>query len=361
MRWGIHAIEDYHEQTHGPLPQFYDQMIARAVLAEELGYESFWITEHHFHWFGGAHANPIVALSAIAARTRKIRLGTAVTLLPYRNPLLVAEETACLDNLSHGRVDLGVGRGFFKIEYDGLGIPMAESRGRFTESLEVIRRVWTEHEVTHKGQFWQFADVELVPKPVQKPHPPIWMAATVTPESFANIGKMGLPIMIVPYIYANVGALKEKVQLYFDAFRKAGHRHQPEVLAFFMLYITDDMSTLREQIADRILSYGRVNQEPERKMKGDRDLGQYAHFANLLDKMQFFNYDSLHGGQKALFGTPQHCAEIVRLWQREVGVTYTTVMPSWGVLPEETIHTSMRRFASEVIPLVERSTVRERG
>jgi len=353
MRWRLHAIEHYTQPTHAPLPHSYARPIARAVLAEELGYESFWITEHHFHWFGGAHANPLVALSAIAARTTKLRLGTAVTLLPYRNPLLVAEEMACLDNLSHGRLDVGVGRGFFKIEYDGLGIPMADSRARFAESLEVIRRVWTEHEVTHKGQVWQFEDVELVPKPVQKPHPPIWMAATVTPESFANIGRLGFPIMIVPYVAPNVETLKEKVQLYFDAFREAGHRHQPEVLAFFMMYISDDMSTLREQIADRILSYGQVNQRPERKMKGDRDPDQYAHFANLLDKMKFFNYDSLHGGQKALFGTPQHCAEIVQLWQREVGVTYTTVMPSWGVLPEETIRTSMRRFAKEVIPLVE--------
>jgi natural product biosynthesis luciferase-like monooxygenase protein len=352
MRWGIHAIEDYHESTHGALPQFYDTLIARAVLAEQLGYESFWITEHHFHWFGGAHANPLVALSAIAARTRRLRLGTAVTLLPYRHPLLVAEEMACLDNLSHGRLDVGVGRGFFKIEYDGLGIPMAESRARFNESLDVIRRAWTEPEVTHKGQF---EDVELAPKPVQKPHPPIWMAATVTPESFATIGRLGLPIMIVPYVAASVDDLKQKVQLYLDAFRDAGHRHQPEVLAFFMVYITDDEHTLREQIADRILAYGQVNQRPERKMKGDRDPVQYAHFAGLIDKMQYFTFDALHGGRKALFGTPQHCAEIVRLWQREVGVTYTTVMPSWGGLPEETLHTSMRRFAQEVIPLVERS------
>ena len=355
MKWGIHAIEDYQECTHGPLPAFYDKLVARAELAEQLGYESFWITEHHFHWFGGAHANPLVALAAMAARTRKIRLGTAVTLLPYRHPLLVAEEMACLDNLSHGRLDFGVGRGFFKIEYDGLGISMAESRPRFEESLDIIRRAWTEPEVTYKGQFWQFEDVELVPKPVQKPHPPIWMAATVTPESFTNIGRKGLPIMIVPYIAPNLDHVKGQVKLYFDAFREAGHRHQPQVLAFFMAYITDDMSTLREQIADRILAYGAVNQKPERKMRGDRDPAQYGHFANLLDKMKFFNYDSLHGGRKALFGTPEHCADIVKLWQREIGVTYTTVMPSWGVLPEDTIRTTMTRFAREVIPLVEKS------
>jgi len=355
MRWGIHTIEDYHAETHGPLPVFYDKLIARAVLAEELGYEGFWITEHHFHWFGGAHANPLVALSAIAARTRKLRLGTAVTLLPYWHPLKVAEEFACLDNLSNGRLDLGVGRGFFKIEYDGLGVPMSESRPRFNESLEIIRRAWTERELTYKGQFWEFEDVELVPKPVQKPHPPIWMAATVTPESFVNIGKMGLPIMIVPYIAPNVAALGEKVQLYFKAFREAGHRHEPEVLAFFMVYVTDDVDNLRALIADRIRAYGVVNEEPERKMRGDRDPSQYAHFENLLEKMQYFNYDSLHGGDKALFGTPERCAEIIRLWQREVGITYTTIMPSWGGLPEETVHTNMRRFAREVIPLVEKS------
>jgi natural product biosynthesis luciferase-like monooxygenase protein len=356
MRWGIHTIEDYHEATHGfPVSQFYDNLVARAVLAEELGYESFWITEHHFHWFGGAHANPIVALSAIAARTTKLRLGTAVTLLPYRHPLLVAEELACLDNLSHGRVDVGIGRGFFKIEYDGLGISMSESRPRFNENLEIIRRAWTEPELTYKGRFFSFEDVELVPKPVQRPHPPLWAAATATPESYANAGRIGFPIMIVPYIASSVDELAQRVRLYFDAFREAGHRHQPEVLGFFMAYVTDDVSDLRGQIADRIRAYGEVNEKPERKMRGERDPEQYAHFANLLAKMKFFTFDSLHGGNKALFGTPQHCADIVRLWQREVGVTCTTIMPSWGGLPEQTVHTTMRRFAREVIPLVEKS------
>ena len=355
MRWGIHTIEDYHERTHGlSAAQFYDNLVNRAVLAEELGYESFWITEHHFHWFGGVHANPLVALSAIAARTRRLRLGTAVTLLPYRHPLLVAEELACLDNLSHGRVDVGIGRGFFKIEYDGLGISMAESRPRFTENLEIIRRAWTEPELTYKGRFYSFEDVELVPKPVQKPHPPLWAAATATPDSYANAGRLGFPIMIVPYIAPSVEELAKRVQLYFDAFRQAGHRHRPEVLGFFMTYVTDDMSDLREQIASRIRAYGEVNEIPERKMRGERDPQQYAYFANLLEKMKFFNFDSLHGGQKAFFGTPQHCAELVRLWQREVGVTCTTIMPSWGGLPEETVRTTMRRFAREVIPLVEK-------
>jgi alkanesulfonate monooxygenase SsuD/methylene tetrahydromethanopterin reductase-like flavin-dependent oxidoreductase (luciferase family) len=161
--------------------------------------------------------------------------------------------------------------------------------------------------------------------------------------------------MIVPYIASSVDELAQRVRLYFDAFREAGHRHQPEVLGFFMAYVTDDVSDLRGQIADRIRAYGEVNEKPERKMRGERDPEQYAHFANLLAKMKFFTFDSLHGGNKALFGTPQHCADIVRLWQREVGVTCTTIMPSWGGLPEQTVHTTMRRFAREVIPLVEKS------
>jgi len=353
MRWGVHTFEDYDAATHGPLPEFYDRLIARAVLAEELGYEGFWVTEHHFHWFGGAHANPLVALSAIAGRTTRLRLGTAVTLLPYRHPLLVAEEFACLDNLSHGRVDLGVGRGFIKAEYDGLGVSMSESRPRFDESLEVIRRAWTEREVTHKGQFWQFEETELVPKPVQKPHPPIWVGATVTPESFVNIGVLGLPIMIVPYVAPGLDALKDKVKLYVDAFRAAGHRHEPEVLAFFMVLISDDVASLRERTADHIRAFAIASEQTERKMRGERDPVQYAHFKSRADKTQLYNFDALHGGRKVLFGTPQHCAEIVALWAREVGLTYTSIMPSWGGLPEATVQATMRRFAREVIPRVE--------
>ena len=358
MRWGVHTFEDYGAATHGPLPGLYDRLIARAVLAEELGYEGFWVTEHHFHWFGGAHANPLVALSAIAARTRTLRLGTAVTLLPYRHPLLVAEEFACLDNLSHGRVDLGVGRGFIKTEYDGLGISMAESRPRFDESLEVIRRAWTEREVTHKGQFWQFEETELVPKPVQQPHPPIWVGATVTPESFVNIGTLGLPLMIVPYVAPGVDTLRDKVRLYLDAFREAGHRHAPQVLAFFMVYLTDDMETLGAELADHLKTFAMASEQTERKMRGQRDPVQYAHFGARMDKLSIYNYDAMQKGRKALFGTPRHCAEIVELWAREVGVTYTSIMPSWGGLPETTVQATMRRFAREVIPLVEQAAAR---
>jgi len=351
MRFGIHTIEDYSPATHKPLPEFYDDLVDRAVLAEELGYESFWVTEHHFHWFGGAHANPIVLLSAVAARTRTIRLGTAVTLLPYWHPLKVAEEFACLDNLSHGRVDLGVGRGFFKLEWDGLGLSMAESRPRFDESLALIQRLWTEERVSHRGTFWNFEDVELVPKPVQRPHPPIWVAGTFTPESFSNAGRLGMPLMVVPYVAIDLDDIKQKVGLYKEGWREGGHRGEPTVLGFFLTYISDDESTLQEQLEDRVRFYKDVNQVPERRMQGERDAQQYGNFEGTLEKMGYMQFGILQESNKALFGTPSHIAEVVRLWEREAGMNYVTIMPSWGQLPEETVRTTMRRFATEVIPL----------
>lgn len=177
-------------------------------------------------------------------------------------------------------------------------------------------------------------------------------------HTFVNIGTLGLPIMIVPYVAPGLDALRDKVKLYFDAFRAAGHRHEPEVLAFFMVYITDDLASLRERTADLIRAFAVASEQTERKMRGERDPIQYAHFKSRADKTQLYNFDALHGGRKVLFGTPQHCAEVVELWAREVGVTYTTIMPSWGGLPEATVHTNMRRFAGEVIPLVERSAAR---
>jgi natural product biosynthesis luciferase-like monooxygenase protein len=350
MRWGIHTIEDYHPDRY-PLPQFYDRLIARAVLAEELGAEGIWLTEHHFHWYGGAHANPLVALSAIAARTKRLRLGTAVALLPFWHPLKLAEDYACLDNLSNGRLDLGVGRGFFKVEYDGLGYAMAESRARFDECLAVLRRAWTEHRFSHQGDFFRFEDVESVPKPVQSPHPPIWIAASQTPESFANAGRLGQPLMIVPYVSPSLDALKQKVGLYHAAFKEAGHRHAPEVLAIFLAYVDDDLKGLAKRLAEPIKAYGQATIAPIFMAKGEKDSKQYSNSSTPADLMRYFTFDALNQ-DKALFGTPTHCADVVRRWHEEVGVTYFSIIPSWGTIAEEEVQRTIRRFGTEVAALV---------
>jgi natural product biosynthesis luciferase-like monooxygenase protein len=352
MRYGIHTVEDYRDESHHSVPHFYENLIDRAILAEELGYEGFWLTEHHFHWYGGVHANPLVALSAIAARTTKLRLGTAVTLLPYSHPLRIAEDYALLDNLSHGRVDLGVGRGYYKIEYDGWGIAMSESRERFSEHLDVIVRAWTESNLTFRGRFTDVEDLELIPRPVQRPHPPIWLAASITPESFERNGALGRPLMVVPLI-APVEQMQPLVALYRDAYRAAGHGGEPEILGIFMTHIgNDDTQAYREQMQGAIENFRAVAEIPERKMRGERDPKQYEHFKDFLENMKWFTFENVYRNDSVLCGSPEHVADVIDRWRTEVGLTYISIHPSWGGFDEDTVRTTMRSMAEQVWPLV---------
>src|SRR5262245_12462345 len=171
----------------------YREMIDLIALAESLGFDTAWMAELHF---GGAFSllsNPLMLVPAIAARTRAIRIGTAVTLLPLHHPLSVAEEAATADILSGGRLEFGVGRGSIPTQFHGFRVPVEENRARFDEALRIIRLAWTEERFTYRGAFHDIENISVVPKPFQRPHPPIRVGVH-TPESFAHIGDMGLPI-----------------------------------------------------------------------------------------------------------------------------------------------------------------------
>ena len=149
----------------------YDGFVDLIIEAEKLGYESIFMVEHHFTG-GGQVSASLNLLTYIAAKTEKIRLGTSVTVLPWHNPVLLAEQTATLDLLSGGRLDFGVGKGYRDMEYKGFCIPREEALERFQESIEVIKKAWTSEErFSHDGKFWQFDDIIVEPYTIQEPHP----------------------------------------------------------------------------------------------------------------------------------------------------------------------------------------------
>jgi alkanesulfonate monooxygenase SsuD/methylene tetrahydromethanopterin reductase-like flavin-dependent oxidoreductase (luciferase family) len=172
-----------------PLARTYQEFIDTAVLADELGYSHFWMSEHHFaedDW----NSRPLTILAAMAARTQRIRLGTYVLLLALHDPLAVAEEAAAVDILSNGRLDLAIGAGPMQQECDVFGVPKNETFARTYEALAFMQRLYTEDVVTHEGKYYQYRNVRLRPKPVQQPHPPIWMAA-MGPQSIDKAAQRG--------------------------------------------------------------------------------------------------------------------------------------------------------------------------
>src|SRR3990170_3634547 len=140
---------------------------------EELGFDQIWLTEPHFIDYG-LSVDPATLAAAAASRTRRIRIGLAAAILPFHHPLRLAEQLALVDILAHGRLDVGVGRGNRPAEFAGYGVPQVESRERFEETVEVMRRAWTEERVSFRGRFFTLDDVRVIPKPVQTPHPPLY-------------------------------------------------------------------------------------------------------------------------------------------------------------------------------------------
>src|SRR6266571_7205965 len=179
--------------------QRYQDILAQIVLGDELGFNTVWLGELHFGRNSSILACPLMVLAAAAQRTKRIRLGTAVTLLPLHSPVKIAEEAAIADILSDGRLEFGVGRGTAPVHYAGYEIPQEESRERFEEALDFILQAWTQKSFSSHGKYFRARDLTVVPKPVQTPHPPVRIAAN-SPDTFPLAARRRLPIFATPLI-----------------------------------------------------------------------------------------------------------------------------------------------------------------
>src|SRR5262249_18899566 len=173
----------------------YHDFVNYVIEAEKLGFSSVFLVEHHFTGFGQVSAS-MSLLAYLAARTERIRLGTAVVVLPWHNPILVAEQAATLDLLSNGRLDFGVGKGYRSYEVSGFCIPAEEATGGFDEAMEVIRKAWaTPGRFSYQGKRWQFDNVVVEPSPIQQPHPPFWLGAG-SAESIRRAAREGYNLLL---------------------------------------------------------------------------------------------------------------------------------------------------------------------
>lgn len=194
MRFGL--VYDFRnpERWRKPWPEVYDGLLRQIAFADELGFDSIWLTEHHFV-ADGYTPSPVPLMAAIAARTQRVEIGTDILILPLYHPVKLAEDIATIDVISHGRVMLGVGSGYRDEEFAAFGTSRKERGSRMEEGVAVLRGCWGEGPFSFAGRHYQLDTVDVVPKPVQKPHPPLWMAATAEPAArrAARLGTHLLP------------------------------------------------------------------------------------------------------------------------------------------------------------------------
>jgi alkanesulfonate monooxygenase SsuD/methylene tetrahydromethanopterin reductase-like flavin-dependent oxidoreductase (luciferase family) len=310
-------------------------------MAERLGIDTVWLAEHHFSPERSVLASPLVIASALAARTRRIRIGQAVQVLPLSNPLRVVEEAATVDQISQGRFDFGVGRSGLTRYYQGYNVPYDESRARFSEALDIITKAWHQETFSHSGKFFSFSDVTAVPRAFQQPHPPI-KVAMASPDTFTHIGKLGHSILIS----ANtpIPQLQERLALYHQARQAAGHSGAVDIELRIPAYIaaTDKRAlTEAEASAMRAIHYAAqelirtaASQETARRMRQMAST-PYAEVAR----------------QRLLFGSPETVIERCQQYQEELGITGVVLEMNYGGrIPYDRVVNSMRLLAEQVMP-----------
>ena len=326
----------------------YREMFELIALAESLGFDVAWLAEIHF---GGAFSlisNPLMVVPAIAARVPRIRIGTAVVLLPLHHPLSCAEQAATADLLSGGRLEFGVGRGSIPTQFHGFRVPVAENRARFDECLEIIRRAWTEERFSYRGRFYEVENLSVVPKPAQKPHPPIRVAVH-TAESFAHLGDLGLPIYSGTTT-TPLPQLRECMALYRERLAAAGHPWRDDQMALMLpIHVGATSAGAREAMRPGVLQYYKnlrtiFSQLPD--SYGDH-LPRLRMIEENIANLPFDRFCRDQG----VFGDASEVVDRLQAARDEFGLSQIIGWFDQGsMLPREEAERAMRRFAEQVMP-----------
>jgi len=329
----------------------FHEAFSTAAHAEEWGFDGVWLAERHFappesgRAIPSVVASPLIIATAIAARTTRIRVGTAVLVVPLGHPVRMAEEVATLDHISQGRLDLGIGRSGFPWAYEGYNIPYAESRDRFREFFAVMRLAWTQERFSYEGKYYTFQEVCLIPKPYQKPHPPLRYAAS-TRGSFAAMGEQGLPIF-AGLGGATVSELAGAIAEYREAWRTAGHPGDGDVMLRVGIYVAEDKDRAFSEPRESTMSfYNRIRQgllQTAGAFGGELRAQRAQNLANLT-------YESALQ-DRLVYGTPDAVANRLRELQDELGLSGVLMEPNvGGLMTPERLDNSIRLFGQEVGP-----------
>ncbi len=312
------------------------------IEAEALGFHSSFVVEHHFTGFGQVSAT-LNLLTWLGARTTTLRLGTAVIVLPWHNPVLLAEQAATIDLLSGGRLDFGIGKGYRYNEFVGFDVPIADAEARFEESIALLLKCWTSEErFSHKGQFWIFNDIVVEPPPFRRPHPAVWMGAG-SPRSIRDVARRGFNLLLGQY--ASPADIGDSIAVYRAAVEETGRVYEATMVGVTRAFFVAENDAERDEALARRLS-NRMRQlklatQPDGTVLGgpDRAVGD-------PDKI---NIDS------AIYGNPAEIAAGLDALAR-AGVGYV-LLNGGGSGGGTRGRASMRRFANEIMPAFSGGTV----
>jgi len=342
VEFGLFSLFDFFRDRQDEVA-YYRDALDLIISSEKLGYDSVWIGEEHFYSFGLC-PSPQLFLTAVARETSRLRLGTAISLLPFENPLRKAEDFAMLDLLSNGRLNFGVGRGIIPKHFEGFRVDPHESRARYEESLEIIRQAWTKDEFSYEGKFWQVPSLSLSPKPLQKPHPPIYRG-TLSPESFEGAAIAGDNAFIAPWLSAPIPEMKKRIDRYRALVKQHGHAPTRTTAIFFLFVDPDYQVALRDGV-ETTRNYTQLITSfvPSTAMKALREDDPLKTFLDFILTMP----DDLE--ERAIVGTPADCRRRLAELDHELGLDQVAFYFHSGARSTQRARHNIELFAREVMP-----------
>ena len=316
--------------------------------AEEWGLDGAWLAELHFNPGRSVLASPITIASSIATRTKRMKVGMAVYVLPLNNPLRIAEEVCTVDQISEGRFELGIGRSGFPRAYDMYGIPYDDSRQRFTEILEVLEKVWEGEPFSYQGEMYQFDNVLVTPTPYQKPHPPIRIAAT-TAETFPYMGQQGRPIF-VGLRGMNIPELSVCIKEYRKAWEEAGHAGNGDVSLRMPVYAGATQKKAVDEPFESISAYfGRMG-TLYRESAGRAGIDATELRSDRAERLAALSYDQVLE-TKVAFGSAEGLVDRFHQLEEELGINSVVAeLNAGGLITADKVQQSLKILTHKVMP-----------
>ncbi|RPJ37280.1 MAG: LLM class flavin-dependent oxidoreductase [Planctomycetaceae bacterium] len=349
--------------------QNYREHLDAWALMEELGFDGIGFNEHHTSPYG-LMTSPNLMAAAASQRTHRMKLLIYGNLLPIHNPLRLAEELSMLDCLSNGRLISGFARGIPR-EYVAYGVDLAESRARFEEAWEIIKRAWTEEVFSYQGKFWSYNDVAIWPRPVQQPHPPVWVPVTVSKETIEWAARENVPI--TPGANASLPARQDMVRYYAECLAKHGHTITPNhVVMGASVYVADsreqalkEAGTYTLYFLHTLFSHGNISNVERQMQSGYRKESDYdyikpEHREGFLRGLQGFRQTTLadlERSERLAWGSPAQVRDSLIELAESLGAGTLMLNFNQGAMPHEMFVRNLQRFGKEVLPAVQAHAV----
>ncbi len=346
MKFALFILASWPEKDTNAQSRIYGEALEQIQYAEEIGFDSVWIAEHHSSRYG-TFPSLMPILSHVAAKTKKIRIGGGVSVLPFYNPIFLAEESAMLDLLSNGRLDFGVGRGSADYEYGNFNIDFESRDQRFKEVLDIILGLWTTAGFSYHGEYYQVDDITITPTPLQRPHPPVYLAVSRTAASIDVAVSRDLPIITSFFTPEadNLGLFR----LYAERCAAAGKTPHLDRMPYFrFVHLAEDEKEAREYPREALTWVRDMSTYRKTLTRGDEINVDLDHWRRVRPEAPPSYEWELENN--TYFGTPDQCVQWIRTLQNEHNIGYFGASMSFGTLEHAKVMRSMELFGKEVMP-----------